>query len=314
MEAELGNIPENLGRAERLIEDAFRKGATWVILPEFFPTAMAYHPAMRGAPMPLDGPALHLLVKMAQRYRGHVGGSFISMKDGDQYNTFVLAGPDGRYASHDKTIATWWEHCYYLSSQDEGIARADGVRAGLAICWEFALWRTAKRLTGKVDFVVGGSCWFATPKTSRFKRLIAKSEEYNLALVREAPRRLARVLGVPVVHACQVGPFAGTVPLLPMSYESHYQGESQIVSATGEVLARMRSEDGPGVIVADIDPTPQLPSEPMGTGFWIRLKSTPLPVRLGFVAANCVFKLHGRAYYQLAKLRRAIQRQRFPPL
>ena len=46
MRAELGNVKSNLSTAEALVREAFRKGAKWVILPEFFPSAVAFAPNM----------------------------------------------------------------------------------------------------------------------------------------------------------------------------------------------------------------------------------------------------------------------------
>jgi len=46
MNAELGDVSRNLEKAEALAREAFDRGAEWVILPEFFTSAMAYHSKM----------------------------------------------------------------------------------------------------------------------------------------------------------------------------------------------------------------------------------------------------------------------------
>lgn len=60
LHAEVGAVAKNLSRVESLAREAFGSGAEWVILPEFFPTAVAFTPRMLTAWQPLDGPALHL--------------------------------------------------------------------------------------------------------------------------------------------------------------------------------------------------------------------------------------------------------------
>ena len=49
-------IPNGTGQlAESLVREAFAKGARWVILPEFFTSAMAVHQKMLDAARPVDG-------------------------------------------------------------------------------------------------------------------------------------------------------------------------------------------------------------------------------------------------------------------
>jgi predicted amidohydrolase len=202
MQAELGRIPENLQRAERLVEEAFARGARWVALPEFFPTA-------------LEGPALQLLTGAARRHSGFVAGSFIAAREGESFNTLVLARPDGSWATHDKDIPTMWEGCYYRGGSDDGVAEAGGLRVGLAVCWEFIRWQTARRLRSRVDLVLGGSCWASMPRAPFLRGFLAREHERNVAMAREAIPAMARALGAPVVHAAHAGRFRGRMPVLP---------------------------------------------------------------------------------------------------
>ena len=102
MQADFAEVGLNLARAERLVREAFEKGAEWVILPAFFTTAIGVHSRMLGAARPLDGRPTQLLIGLAKQYNGIVGGSFIAIREGHAYNTFVLAFPDGSFFFHDK--------------------------------------------------------------------------------------------------------------------------------------------------------------------------------------------------------------------
>src|SRR5258708_10929462 len=104
MSAELAKVPENLARAERLLDEAFARGATWVVLPEFFPSAISYHPSIQTVAMPFEGPALDMMRAANRRHHGHVGGSFICFRGADTFNTFVLMRPDGTFGLHDKDM------------------------------------------------------------------------------------------------------------------------------------------------------------------------------------------------------------------
>ncbi|HUG80947.1 MAG TPA: carbon-nitrogen hydrolase family protein [Bryobacterales bacterium] len=81
MEAELGEVDRNLERAERLVRRAFEQSAQWVILPEFFTSAIAFHPKMLDAARPADGRPLDLLVSLAREYQGVVGGEGVILAD-----------------------------------------------------------------------------------------------------------------------------------------------------------------------------------------------------------------------------------------
>jgi hypothetical protein len=80
--------------------------------------------------------------------------------------------------------------------------------------------------------------------------------------IREAPRRLARLVGAPIVHASLVGDVwssngspAGGARLL------RFSGESQIADASGRTLARRSYAEGEGLVIAEIEIGPVAPSE-----------------------------------------------------
>jgi len=292
MKAELGNVETNLKSAERLATLAFREGAEWVILPEFFTSAVAFHPKMLDVALPIDGKATQLLKDLAVEHNGVVGGSFISLCGTDSYNTWVLAFPDGSTYFHDKDQPTMWENCYYIGGNDDGVLETSAGRVGVAMCWEFVRTRTARRMLNRVDLVVGGSCWWTLPE-KRIPGFPQKIHDRNLEIMIETPGRFARMLGVPVVHAAHAGEFKADMPLMPgFPYKSYYLGETQIVDAAGRILARMKREDGEGFITAEIDLTKKQPSEPIPNRFWI--SDLPLPIKLVWHYQN----MHGKRYYR----------------
>jgi N-carbamoylputrescine amidase len=300
MVPELGNIPANLEQAERLIEEAFSRGASWVILPEFFPTAMGFHSSLIHCALPLDGPAVQLLLEQARKHHGYVGGSFVLIKEGGHYNTFVLAAPDGRLETHDKDTPTWWEHCYFRGGSDDGILETDIGKVGAILCWELIRWKTPKRLKGRIDFAVSGSCWPGMPQKPPFvKKLYQHFDRVSLKILDEAPIRMARLLGVPVIHASHAGPFKAKFPILNLPRYACYQGETKIVDAQGEVLAKRTMQDGAGVAVADIEPRPVAAPEPLKDGIYIPEFS--LPIRVLFDLWWTISGIHGKFYYARLK-------------
>ncbi len=305
MRAKVGAVASNLSSAESLVREAFGRGAQWVILPEFFTSAVAFRPSMLSAWLPLEGPALQLMRTLAREHDGVVGGSFIAKSGKDCFNSFLLVFPDGRYFRHDKDLPTMWENSYYIGGSDDGVFATPVGPVGVAMCWELIRSQTARRLVGKVDFVVGGSCWWdlRLPVPPKY----ADDQARLRNLLRQAPGDLARRLGVPVVHASHAGEFEGLTPgNETVPYVSRYLGETQITDGHGNVLARLAYEDGEGVIIADISPGRVVGElAPTPDGFW----TVELPS--GSLKAWDYLNTIGRDYYQ-TKFRPLLDRDSHP--
>ncbi len=296
MTAAIGEVERNLKRAEALVEEAFALGSRWVILPEFFTCPVAFHPDLLEAALPLEGPAKEMLCRQAVKHGGYVGGSFIASREGDRYNTFVLAYPEGGYALHDKDQPTMWENCYYLAGNDDGILETPDGPVGAAVCWEMVRTRTVARMRGKIQLLVAGSNWWTVPDWPIPPFYWSHLDKRNEELMEETPARLARLLGVPVIHAAHAGEFKAGMPLMPgIPYSSRMLGETQIVDAHGGVLARMRREDGEGIITAELELGAVEPTEDLPDRFWI--PRLPLFFRAIWTYQN----IHGANYYQRMK-------------
>jgi predicted amidohydrolase len=292
--AEFGDVAANLRKAERLLENALQQGAQWAILPEFFTSAVGYHPSLLNAALPLEGAAYSLMKDAARKYHACIGGSFICRRGADNYNTFLLVSPDGSYVKHDKDIPTMWENCYYIGGNDDGVLDSPIGKVGAALCWEYVRTQTARRLKGKVKIVIGGTCWWDLPRGQGFPDSLSAR---NRQILHETPQRFARMVGAPVVHASHAGRFSCNSPYLPTKYTSVFLGETQIVDGTGAILARLAREDGEGIITADITPGKVTPAEQIPNRFWI--PDLPPPIRFAWFYQN----FHGRRYYRKMKSR-----------
>jgi predicted amidohydrolase len=190
----------------------------------------------------------------SRAHNGVVVGSFIAKSGKDCFNSFLLVFPSGQYYLHDKDLPTMWENSYYLGGADVGVLATPAGPVGAALCWELIRSQTVRRLAGKVNFVVGGSCrWDMRLPVPPHQYADDQARLRNY--LRQAPGDLARRLGVPVVHAAQAGEFEGLTPgNETVPYVSRFLGETQITDGHGQVLARLAYEDGEGVVTADIAP------------------------------------------------------------
>ena len=294
MHAVLGEVAVNLENAERWVRLALREQAQWILLPEFFTTAIALHPTkLVHAYRTLEGLPMQLLKTLATEGHAYVGGSFLARSGADVFNTFVLASPTGQVFTHDKDFPTTnIEASVYAGGEDDefvkeiarrGVAcepatpipsrpqnvksgvfiAGDGVTAGAALCWEQCRYRTARRLAGRVDLILAASGWpFVAPNDSISRGTPSAGRDALAAGagIREAPRRLARLVGAPIIHASLVGdvwntPPNGNAALL------RFSGESQIADASGRTLARRSYAEGEGLVIADIEIGRVAPSE-----------------------------------------------------
>ncbi|MCA1791081.1 MAG: carbon-nitrogen hydrolase family protein [Thioalkalivibrio sp.] len=269
MSPKLGDVDANLAQAEQLIAEAIQRGAQWIILPEMFTSAVAFHEAMIRAIRPLDDAPARLLQNTAKRHKVVIGGSFLANDGGRVFNRFRLFFPDGSNHHHDKDQPTYWENCYYQGGDDDGVLHTAAGDVGVALCWEMIRSRTARRLRGRIQLLLAGSTWWTLPNEADADHPYRKA---NLDMLRQAPARLARMLGVPVIHASHAGAFAGfDGPELPdVPYDSLYLGETTICDAQGNMLTRRSMQEGAGVIMAEVDlPETPTPGETIPNRFWL---------------------------------------------
>jgi predicted amidohydrolase len=269
MTARLGDVPTNLAQAEHLARAALSKGAQLIIFPEMFSSAMGFHDDVLRAIRPIDGAPTQLMQKLARDGNALIGGSFLARDGDDVFNTFLLVSPDGSFSRHDKDHPTLWENCYYRPGKDDGVLTTAHGSIGVALCWEFIRSKTVKRLRGKVKLVVGGSCWWTLPDDVPSDH---PNRAVNLKMLQDAPPRLARMLGVPVVHGSHAGKFAAfRGPELPdVEYNSSLLGETMIVDAGGDVLARRGRDEGAGFVIANLTiPNMPEPVEKLPDRFWL---------------------------------------------
>jgi predicted amidohydrolase len=296
----LGDVNANLSRTDVLVRDALAKGAKWIVLPEFFPSGTALHPSLFNAYQPVDGRPTELVRELAKLGKAFIAGSFMCKSGSDAYNTLVIACPDGTTFTHDKDFPTMvFESSFYAAGEDDvyadrlakdgaktvsaripgrvgnaadGAFAHSGVGIGGALCWEIVRNRTAKRLASKVDILLASSAWWTVDPEGRWPGLsldqARTTRAEHQALIDAAPPRMARLLGVPVIHANFTGPTTGYSSLtFDQEANGRYLGSSQIVDATGKTLARLGTEEG--VLLADVVVGRQQSSEEIPDGFWI---------------------------------------------
>ena len=290
MEAVVADVGAHLEMVERLVDEAAREGAEWIVLPEFFSTGIGFVPELVDAALPPDGAATQLLLDLARRHGAVVGGSFLCRDpDGEVRNAFMLANPAGLAGRHDKDLPTMWENSFYIGGEDDGVIEAEGKSVGVALCWELMRTQTARRLRGRVDLVLAGSGWWS--HMERPRGLFRRAEVRNEALARRAAESFATYVGAPLAHAAHAGRLECAMPWSPLPYSGHFEGSTVVCESDGTVLARRHWSEGEGVALGDVSPARSAPLAEPPDRFWLH--------RRGLIAALVwnYQRVHGRRWY-----------------
>lgn len=287
---QVGEVEANLRRVADVVGSAVREhGPDIVVLPDGIGSPIAYHPGMAAVARPVDGMPYEVLVRLARKHGCWVGGGFLAVRSRQARSTYVLADPIGGTHLHDKDQPDFWEACYATGGADDGFTATPLGPIGVVGGMEWLRTRTAERLAGYVDLLLGGACaWWYSGAPGRRGAADGGVAVEGSAAIRQAPARMARVVGAPAAFACQVGrvpagtPLVRAVPLV---------GDSQIVDADGHVLVRLSGGDGEGHVAADVQLGSAPPVLSLPASFW--LSRPPLSMRLAWLAHG----LHGRIAY-----------------
>jgi len=272
----IADSPANMASCERLAMSAVQEGAGWIALPEFFTTGVAWEPKIADAIETEDGPAASFLRDFSARHGVVIGGSFLCRVDAGAVHNRYLAFADGVLVGrHDKDLPTMWENAFYEGGNpgDTGLLGVhEGVRIGAAVCWEYMRTMTARRLRGRVDVIMGGSCWWSIPEiVPGF--LKSPWEKQNVLNAIGCIQDTAKLAGAPVIHAAHCGsvecPFFG---LPPLTYRGHFEGGAAVVDASGRVIAFRRNDEGEGIVCTEI-PLAAVPvQDAIPDRFWLRAR------------------------------------------
>jgi predicted amidohydrolase len=234
------DVEANLAAAERLVDEAALRGATFVGLPENFAFLRSEGQPVP-APQPLDGPWVQRMSGLARR-RGLtlLLGSLPERIDGDTrvYNTSVLLGPDGATLAVYRKIHLFdidlpgLEHLKESRAVRPGsetvVAGAPFGPLGLSICYDVRFPELYRALTA------GGARVLAVPSafTDRTGR-----DHWEVLLRARAIENLAYVFAPAQVGAHGKG------------RASH--GHAMIVDPWGRIVAEVAA--GEGLAVAEMD-------------------------------------------------------------
>jgi N-carbamoylputrescine amidase len=241
------DIEGNLKRAEAHAEEAVRRGAQLVLFPELMPTGYSLWYDIWDSAEPSHGPTSRWLAATSSRLRAYLGTSFLEAAGDDFFNTFILAGPDGREAGRvRKQVPADAEAYFFKGAIGSHVIETALGRIGVGICAENFYCFLANEMSARqVDLILMPH---SSPDSSASGGLPTPPGTH-LALW------YARRLGVPVAFVNKVGDWT-TRRLNPPPAQTRgfFPGLSTIVDADADVLVLMEGEEGIGVADVTLDP------------------------------------------------------------
>ena len=240
-----GTPDQNAERAVRLIRQAAARGARYIVFPEFalfaLPRGTRYAVEVPRRAQPVPGPLTTQIQSVARELGVHVAFGMIERRGMQIYNSVVFLNPDGLAGVYAKRHPIKVK----LLDQQDGEAEADlytpggdpsvvewgGIRTGVLICADSAderLWAAAGKGTQLIVWPKSSFGYTADQLSAR-----------------------ARKLGVPIVAANAA---------LPETRDPDAYGQSRIVSAKGEELARAGTEPD-AIVIADVPLAAVAPAE-----------------------------------------------------
>jgi len=236
------DVAANLVTAGALAEEAAAAGAKLVALPEYFGImGMRDTDKLAARERPGAGPIQDFLADTARRLGLWVVGGSVPLDAGREdrvYNSSLVYDSQGRLAARYDKI-----HLFGLELGTERFSEARTIlpggtitvvdtpfgRLGLSVCYDLRF-PELYRAMGPLDLILVPSAFTATTGDAHWEVLLRARAIEN--------------------QACVLAPAQGGVH--PSGRRTH--GHSMVVDAWGRILAE-RASDGPGVVLADIDPS-----------------------------------------------------------
>jgi len=140
IEPKIGYKEENVEKTLRFIDEAVRKGAGMVVLPELANTGYVFRTRKEAralAEYVPDGPTIRAWEAVAKEHGIFVAAGITEKEEDKLYNTGAFFGPDG-YIGKYRKLHLWYKEKLFFEPGDIGlpIFNTDFGRAAMMICYD----------------------------------------------------------------------------------------------------------------------------------------------------------------------------------
>lgn len=216
----------NFERACNLIHDAAAAQANLFLFPELWSSG---YDLPRRAEIAAQNASLNAeVINLAREYDITIGGSWITRRADDYFNTFVLTFPDGQQVCYDKThLFGFIDEEKWLTPGDHlSVAEFNWGKAGLATCYDLRF-------------------------PELFRQYVQQKVIANLIVAEWPLRRLPHWQILLRARAIENQVFVIAVNAAGSTDQVVYGGHSCVISPWGDLLAE--AHEGPELVIAELD-------------------------------------------------------------
>jgi len=240
-----GDVQSNLNHASELVLQGIKRGAQLILFPEFMSQGYRLTTELWDSAEPFDGPTVSWLREVARNHNILVGSSFLELRNGNFYNTFVLASPGGKIAGKVyKRQPSMWEAYFFKGERGPQHIDTEIGRIGVGICFDNHTYEIASAISeSNIDLMLMPHS-YCTPTAGN-----KMTSEADITRLNTLPCRVARLynelFGVPVIMCNKSGPWNSPVPnkMLGVPKDFRFSGRSMILDSDGIIRVELGDEE-----------------------------------------------------------------------
>lgn len=266
MESLNGDYEGNRKRAGEFINDAAKKGARLIVLPEFALVGYIYADKIWKEAEVLPGRTSRWLGRLCDQNDAYIATCILERNGKDFYDTFILCGPGGKLWSHRKVEPAGYEAFFFRGAgPNECVFDTPIGKVGVAICFDTSKSYSIKGLSAKRPDIL--LILYSCPTTPGFFPL--RYRENWIKTYHDTPAIFTKHLQVPVVSCNKTGNFLSPMPIgLGMQFNAKFIDRTSIVDNNGMMLSEINGGSGVAVTVVETGSAGETAGIKIPSGRW----------------------------------------------
>jgi len=240
-----GDVLYNLKHASELVLLGTKRGAQLILFPEFMSQGYRLTNEIWNSAESFDGPTTSWLRESALNNNIYIGSSFLELKNGHFYNTFVLTSPTGKISGQVyKRQPSMWEAYFFKGEKGPQYINTEIGRIGIGICFDNHTYKIASAIReSKIDLMLMPHS-YCTPTVEN--KMTSKADIIRL---NSLPCQVAKLyndwFGVPVIMCNKSGSWDSPVPntILGIPKDYRFSGRSMIIDSDGSIKVELGDEE-----------------------------------------------------------------------